>query len=134
MGYYTKYELDYKLPNKTEEPVGEDFIKACKENKVEIPKYLQNVINDVPTLQESVDKYISDKLEDYFEDECKWYEHNEDMGKMSLSFPDVLFTLTGDGEESEDSWVAFYKNGKVQEERAKVTYGDFDPKKLKKIS
>jgi hypothetical protein len=56
-------------------------------------------------------------LADYeylFEDHIKWYSHKEDMLAMSTSFPETLFTLRGEGEESGDEWVLYVKNGKSQ--------------------
>ena len=41
-----------------------------------------------------------------------WYEHNEDMKKVSLAYPDVIFTLTGRGGENDDCWTAYHQNGK----------------------
>jgi hypothetical protein len=30
---------------------------------------------------------------------CYWYDHEEDLKKFSLLYPDTLFMLTGEGEE-----------------------------------
>ena len=73
---------------------------------------------------------ISD-YEDPFEDRIKWYDHDLHMRQVSLEFPGVLLTLNGEGEESEDIWVKYYLNGKMQYERAKIVLGPFDPSKLK---
>ena len=42
----------------------------------------------------------------------KWYNSDKHMKALSLEFVDVLFTVYGDGEDSGDLWVAYYKNGK----------------------
>lgn len=65
-----------------------------------------------------------------FNQSCKWYEHTEDMCRVSKEYSNVLFILTGNGEEPEDMWVKYFMNGKVQVENAVITYGKFDPKKL----
>jgi hypothetical protein len=44
-------------------------------------------------------------------DTYKWYDYKEDMIKISQEFPDELITVTGEGEESGDQWVAYFKNG-----------------------
>lgn len=44
-------------------------------------------------------------------DSCKWYEHDEEMKQLSSWYPDILFELTGYGEEAGDIWRKFYKNG-----------------------
>ena len=63
--------------------------------------------------------------------DTKWYEHSEDMKKVSVNFPDALLTLSGIGEESDDQWVEYHQNGKVQIERMpEWTPVPFDPDKL----
>lgn len=61
----------------------------------------------------------------------KWYNHSEDMIKLSKKYPDIVFSLKGDGEEQGDSWYKYFKNGKVQECHAKITYNPYDEKELK---
>lgn len=53
------------------------------------------------------------------------------MKSMSLKFPDVLFTLHGDGEEQGDEWRKYFLNSKMQLYRAQVTFAPFNPKELK---
>ncbi len=60
----------------------------------------------------------------------KWYDHEKDMRAYSKGHPDIIFKLYGEGEESEDMWVEFYKNGKMQHCKAKITFDDFDEYKL----
>ena len=59
--------------------------------------------------------------------ECKWYDHNDDMLAISRKWPDVLFKLTGEGEESGDLWCAYYLAGKSQKIQGVITYADPDP-------
>ena len=65
-----------------------------------------------------------------FEGECKWYSHEQDMKEYSENAPDVLFTLNGEGEESGDVWVQYFKAGKCQTEKAKIQLAPFDETKL----
>lgn len=44
-------------------------------------------------------------------DEMKWYEHEDDMKKLSKEFPDMVFELNGSGEDSEDIWKGYFMNG-----------------------
>ena len=55
------------------------------------------------------------------------------MISISKKFPEVLFTLSGEGEESGDIWMKYFKNGKVQNANTKVTisHDPFDESKLK---
>lgn len=47
-------------------------------------------------------------------DSCKWYDHEADMIQMSREFPDILFELTGEGEEAGDLWRKYFKNEKYK--------------------
>lgn len=67
---------------------------------------------------------------DCFDDRIKWYNHEEDMRTYSQSHPNVLFKLSGDGEENGDLWVEYYFNGKMQREKIEVKFEPFDKSKL----
>lgn len=61
----------------------------------------------------------------------KWYYHEEHLREFSKKYPDVLFTLNGEGEESGDIWVEYYKNGLMQKSIAIITFDPFNESKLK---
>ncbi len=61
----------------------------------------------------------------------KWYDWKDDMLKLTKVYPDVLFVLTGEGEEAGDLWKAYFKNGKVQHAKATIVYDEFDESKMK---
>jgi hypothetical protein len=63
-------------------------------------------------------------------DGCKWYDHEMDMRRYSKEHPQILFTLSGEGEESPDIWKKYFKNGKMQVAKANIQFDAFDPKKL----
>ena len=65
-----------------------------------------------------------------FETECKWYDNILDMVEYSKKHPDILFTLHGKGEENDDIWKAYFKNGKYRKEKAGVQIAEFDESKL----
>lgn len=67
----------------------------------------------------------------YWEGEGKWYHHQDDMKVLSALFPDVLFTLKGEGEEGGDLWIEYYKAGKMQRVDAQIVYEEFDEQKLR---
>lgn len=86
--------------------------------------------------RKEIDEAISQEKDmDYavgeYKQECKWYDHDKDMISFSKRFPDVLFTLEGQGEESGDLWNTYYKNGRMQHCTAIITYEEFDESKLK---
>jgi hypothetical protein len=52
------------------------------------------------------------------------------MRKVSKHYPDLVFKLSGEGEESGDVWVEYYKNGKMQRCSTKITFDEYDESKL----
>lgn len=95
MGYYTQYRLE--VQGATPEQ-----LLAIKEEK---------------TVYGSLMSMFGFALADPSSD-IKWYEHDRDMTNLSLQYPTVLFILDGDGEETEDLWRKFFKNGHIEEHRA----------------
>ena len=64
--------------------------------------------------------------------DIKWYNHTEDMKKVSARHPDALLVLSGEGEDHDDYWVEYHQNGKAQVEVRPVWEPPpFDPAKLK---
>ena len=63
--------------------------------------------------------------------EIKWYECVGEMKELSSKYPDVLFVVNGEGEESGDIWREYHKNGKVQRCKAKISFDNYDEEKLK---
>lgn len=53
---------------------------------------------------------------------AKWYDNEKDMKGLSAMHPDILFTVYGNGEESDDMWVAYYLNGVGKSAKAKIVY------------
>ena len=66
-----------------------------------------------------------------FDDSVKWYEHEAEMRAHSKLYPNLLFKLSGEGEESGDIWVEYYKNGLMQREKAKFTVGEYNEANLR---
>ncbi len=46
-------------------------------------------------------------------DDAKWYKAEDDMTALSIRYPDVIFELYGNGEDSDDSWKSVFYKGKV---------------------
>lgn len=101
MGYYTQYEL------------------TSNDGKIEEHYEALETIT-------GYDKYYMNGSGN----ECKWYGKFEQMTNYSVLHPTVLFELSGVGEESEDIWTCYFKNGKSQYEKAKIMVAPFDEEKL----
>lgn len=109
MGYYTNFDLQYD---------------SAQSDPVE----LQRLISDIRAGKTFTDYEISLNSDEW--DTMKWYGHDEDMKALSLEYPNVMFVLTGAGEESGDFWRSFYKNGVWQTVTGEVTYPDPDYSKF----
>jgi hypothetical protein len=107
MGYYTNHNLTLHA--------------ATDEQRSKIVEMLRakDVIGWV--LDENLDNY----------QEAKWYEDEDDMRAISKEFPDVLFELHGEGEDSGDIWDKYFKNGKMQYCPAEIIIPPYDELKLK---
>jgi hypothetical protein len=72
------------------------------------------------------------EYEHLFDDDCKWYEHHDDMKTISKKHPNVLFLLHGVGEEDGNMWRAYYYGGECKDRiEAQVVFKEFDLTKLK---
>lgn len=67
---------------------------------------------------------------DLFQDDQSWYKWDEDMKEYSLKYPELIFKLSGIGNMYTDIWKCYFKNGKMQECPAIITFDDFDESKL----
>ena len=56
-----------------------------------------------------------------------WYSCRADMIQFSRTFPDVYFQLYVEGEDHNDDWRAFFKDGKYQENYAERVYEPLIP-------
>lgn len=115
MGYYTRHELE------------------IKENRSNL-SYDEVLKQTVEKLDElGVINYALDyDLAPY--NDVKWYEHKRDMKQLSLEVKDVLFELSGEGEETGDAWKEYWINGKYQRCQAELVYPKFDEGKLELYS
>jgi hypothetical protein len=105
MGYETRYNLVI-LSGDTHRNDGEPIISVLK-NECE---YANFALYDNGVCRES----------------AKWYEHEADMAKFSKQYPDTLFMLSGEGDDSDDLWRMYCKNGKTQKCRAVISYEPMD--------
>lgn len=90
----------------------------------------------------STDSYDNENIIDEFKqssenakyalesESCKWYDHEKELRKFSKKYPDVLFTLYGQGEEHPDIWYKYFKNGLMQKCEAIITYPKYNESEL----
>lgn len=113
MGYYTYFTLgvhkkkyDVNCPEVTV-----DF-EIEKKVAVELAKLIYELGESFSKADE---KFLSEVEECgicyVLNDSMKWYNHEDDMCKLSAMFPDLYFTLEGDGEEFDDFWRKLFHDG-----------------------
>lgn len=111
IGYYTNYILDDVVNTKTGEV-------ASKELALEMGTFLATH-SDWFEPNEAAD--INDML---CGEDMKWYDWEHDMSALSRAYPDYGFILSGVGEEYDDRWIAYIKNGSVQFEQCQFVYNE----------
>lgn len=112
MGYNTKYNFDKIEP------------KVTKQQLLEITDFFSNKLFNQSAK-------LNDDIDDFFEEEMKWYDFDKDLVELSLKFPNNIFVFSGNGEEQEDIWKAYFKNGKSFYPERIVTWEEFTEEKLK---
>jgi len=65
-----------------------------------------------------------------FDGECKWYDHDHEMRRLSVENPRIVFILDGEGEDAGDIWRTFYKGGRSYTWRPDVEPPAFEYDKL----
>jgi len=121
MGYYTYYELSVTSSDKNSQ----------------MPlrwQELKDRIDEMEIFDTGRCSNPSSQITDNWSVDAKWYDHDKDMCQLSSEFPEFLFTLSGEGEESGDLWVTYYAGGKFQTEYAEIVFGKFDPNELRSLS
>jgi len=135
MGYHTNYKLDMAMGDGTKG----SWVPQCTHTTIPGATYCHECGAKIGDC--NIFEVIGERIEkdDVFyavregAEGTKWYRHDEDMLSLSRTFPEVLFTLHGEGEEGGDLWRTYYLNGGLQKEKAVITYAEFDPAKLKRV-
>lgn len=110
MGYLTNYKLSFVHFEKTNIPKESDIIDG---------------LNSVNPYDFEIGEDEDPLLEDFFCEAMKWYDHPEDMIKLSKMFPQTLFILDGWGEEVGDVWRELYMDGERVRADLIFTFADF---------
>ena len=105
--------------------------------------YTLNIYGGTPDrpIPAKIPNALSERLSEIFDDgwgesfytHDKWYDWEEEMAEISLEYPEFTFELYGDGEESEDFWVAYIYKGQCCQCPGRVVYEDYNPKNMKVV-
>lgn len=111
MGYYSYYTVSIK--NEDEIPM---------ERQKEASLWLADKFG----WKEDYERDINNSEYDLFSwvslDSMKWYDWEKDMVELSKNFPEVIFVIYGEGEDRDDTWRAFVKDGVCVYQRAHIYY------------
>ena len=83
---------------------------------------LPSLPDNFPDIFEQVTSYRFSSLNEYI----KWYGFDDDMRKLSAMYPNHMFILTGDGEESDDYWQTHYYRGNMSTSMAERMFPPVD--------
>ena len=114
MSYYTNF--NFKFYDK-----GSGIELSRKDSK--------EIINDI----ESTFKYRAEEDSEMFTIGANWHSFDEDMKKFSTKYPNILFEIFGEGEETDDIWKQYILNGKLEECMGKIVYPCFENKTKQEI-
>lgn len=103
MGYYTSFRI-------TLEPENPRILEDLRESYIDA-KYAFTEEGDA-------------------REEMKWYNFTVNMIEFSNKYPNTLFIVNGQGEETEDIWVQYFKYGKTQYCPARISFDNYDENKL----
>ena len=110
MGTLTNYKISFIHFGKNKMPREADIV---------------NALNKINPYDFEIGEDESPLLEDFFEESIKWYDHVEDMIKLSKVFPETLFILDGWGEEIGGVWRELYMDGERVVADLMFTFSDF---------
>jgi len=139
MSHTVKYMLEYELPADQRSTLTEmeQFVNACKEAAIDIPGIVNlNPPDEMP--RERLERILVDPdwaasspLEDIVSEysEGTFISPAPEICRLSREIPEALFKLYCLGSDGMQ-WLIYYKAGKEQVAKAKVTYEKFDQKKL----
>lgn len=131
MGYYTSYELTWNSQPPRRNPEFQRLVDSVGDDQAEklVEAGIVKMEKSIPFSQDIAEWIAGNEEAAYAlrsdgsrKNETKWYNHETDLLSLSVFFPDVLFTLRGEGEESGDLWVKYFLGGKVEESRTQITF------------
>lgn len=121
MGYDTVYSLKLKSLNKK--------VRINDKAKEAIIERLTG--SDFEGSEYSKDAWYALDAYGDCSDALHWYNAVDEIAVFSKLYPEILFTLHGEGDNNGDLWNVYIVNGLIQDAPAKPIYPKFDPLKLK---
>lgn len=106
------------------------YLTNYKLKTVKSETAIQDILMTIPD-EEFDDIFYGLERDGRTYDSVKWYQHEKDMKELSEKFPDVVFELSGEGEENGDIWKKYFKNGKMQACHAKIVFDEFNEELLR---
>ena len=104
------------------------FAVTAQENGKEID-FSDSMKHELAKITQEIDSTDIDELaERYFN--SKWYSYDSDVKLLSEKFPNIVFTVEEQGEDSDDLWKHYFFNGKSQFAKGQIVYPQFDEKIL----
>ncbi|OGM08869.1 hypothetical protein A2Z67_02570 [Candidatus Woesebacteria bacterium RBG_13_36_22] len=114
MSYYTGYNISFNP-----EPTIEEFNQILKD-LTELSGYSEGTFDSRPPTPPAsfISLYTS------------WYDYEENMIAVSKKHPNILMEVNGAGENNDDLWTAWFKNGKYYRTDAEIIYPVYDESKM----
>ena len=110
MGYYTHYHLEVM---KVDERCG--FCESPVESVMnEIKRVLAEILGGDAGYAYDIEEMLDGTAE------MKWYDHTKDMKELAKAFPDIYFTLEGEGEDRGDYWIKQFHGDEYHESYAEI--------------
>lgn len=79
---------------------------------------------DFDNLLKDIDEETGLRFSEDTTQEAKWGDYEEDCLKLSKKYPDLIFQIDGDGENSDDLWAERFHNGDCESTHMEYP-GDF---------
>ena len=113
MGYYTNFLLKYSYAEGFNANEDDEIIR-------------KDICHSLSRIADWMREKDVEELMDYG-CEYKWYNWESDMKELAEEYPNIHFTLEGEGEEQGDIWMADFWGNKYCERYAKIIMPDEQP-------
>ena len=116
MGYDTHYSLEIEL--------APGALPGIRSVEIDVPEVIEQL-----RLECNQAAYAL-AADGSTQDAARWYDFEADLREFSKQYPQLLFTLHGEGADSSDIWALYVVNGRAHKAKAEIMIPPFDPGKL----